>query len=170
VSQYASGTDVTIGRSIQELEKLVGKHGATGFSYGRDDTEGYTQVVFRLADRLIRFRIDRPDPADFRKTPAGYARDIAGAEKFAADEERRLWRSLVLVVKAMLVAVADGVLDLSEVFLPYTLLPAGQTFSEWAGPQLDTIYATQQMPALLPGAARALPGRVHPEETQHGGE
>lgn len=46
---------------------------------------------------------------------------------------------------------------------------AGQTFSEWAGPQLDTIYATQQMPALLPGAARALPGRVHGEETQQHG-
>lgn len=163
MSNYAAGTDVSITRSIQELEKLVGKHGATGFSYGRDDTEGYTQVVFRLADRLIRFRVNRPDVSEFRRTATGLHRSLPAAEKFAADEERRLWRSLVLVVKAMLIAVADGVLDLSEAFLPYTLLPAGQTFGEWASPQLDTIYATQQMPALLPGAARALPGRVHGE-------
>ena len=149
---YATGTDVSINRSIVELEKLVAKHGATGFGYGRDDIAGTAQVVFRLADRMIRFRITKPPAAAFRRTPTGRTRATDAAAAMAEADERRLWRSLVLVVKALLVAVADGVLTLSDAFMPYMLLPSGQTVSEWTDPQLDTIYATRQMPALLPGA------------------
>jgi hypothetical protein len=153
MSQYASGTDVTIGRSIQELEKLVGKHGATGFGYGRDDNEQRTRVVFRIADRMVRFEVQSPDWHDFISTPTGLRRSQGAAEKLAGNEEKRRWRALVLVVKALLVAITDGVITLSDAFLPYTLLPSGATVGEWAAPQLDTAYATAAMPALLPGAA-----------------
>lgn len=149
---YAAGTAVSINRSIAELERLVAKHGATGFSYGTDDLAGYGQVVFRIADRMIRFRIDRPTGDQFRRTPTGRPRTWDAAQQFAAAEEQRMWRSLVLIVKALLVAVADGVLTLSDAFLPYTMLPDGETFGEWVTPQLDTIYATRSMPALLPGS------------------
>jgi len=154
--QYAQGTDVSVGRSIGELERLVAKHGATGFGYGTDDEQGYSQVVFRISDRLIRFRVAKPDVADFRRTPTNRPRSLADARRFAMTEERRLWRSLVLVIKALLVAVADGVIDLSEAFMPYMLLPSGQTIGEWTGPQLDDIYATNRMPTILPGAAERL--------------
>jgi hypothetical protein len=159
--QYAQGTDVSVGRSIGELERLVAKHGATGFGYGTDDVEGYSQVVFRIDDRLIRFRVTKPNPGEFTRTPTGRPRSAADARRFATDEERRLWRALVLVIKALLVAVADGVIDLSEAFMPYMLLANGQTIAEWTGPQLDTIYATNTMPAILPGAGderRAITG------------
>ncbi len=151
--QYAQGTDVSVGRSIGELERLVAKHGATGFGYGSDDMQGYSQVVFRISDRLIRFRIAKPEVGDFTRTPTGRPRSAVDARRFAVTEERRLWRALVLVIKALLVAIADGVIDLSEAFMPYMLLPSGQTIAEWTGPQLDMIYATNRMPAILPGAS-----------------
>jgi hypothetical protein len=151
VMAYAARTAVTVNRSIAELERLVAKHGATGFGYGTDDIEGYSQVVFRIGDRMIRFRIAQPDTNDFLRTPTGLPRTWADARRFAAAEDQRLWRSLVLVVKALLVAVADGVLTLSDAFLPYTLMPGGRTAGEWLTPQLDTIYATGELPALMPG-------------------
>lgn len=159
MAKYAEGTDVSISRSVAELEKLVTKYGASGFSYGRDDVDGFAQVVFRIQDRIIRFRIERPNPKDaaFRLTPSGRSRSLEGATELAMAEEKRRWRGLVLVIKALLVAVADDVLTLSDAFLPYTMLPGGDTFGEWAAPQLDTIVATQQMPSLLPGGnARAI--------------
>jgi hypothetical protein len=162
MARYAEGTDVSISRSVAELEKLVTKYGASGFGYGRDDADGFAQVVFRIQDRVIRFRIQRPDPraAEFRLTPSGRSRSIEGASELVMAEEKRRWRGLVLVIKALLVAVADDVLTLSDAFLPYTMLPAGTTFGEWAAPQLDVIAATQEMPSLLPGgSARAIEGR-----------
>jgi hypothetical protein len=161
MSAYASGTDVSIIRSIGELERLVTKHGATGFGYGRDDGTARTRVVFRIADRMVRFDVTKPSLDEFRRTPTGRPRALSEATRMQDQEERRRWRALVLVVKALLVGVADGVISLSDAFLPYTMLPNGATVGEWAGPQLDTISATARMPALLPGAVLELPGRVH---------
>jgi hypothetical protein len=151
-STYASGTDVSIIRSIGELDKLVTKHGATGFGYGRDDNSPKTRVMFRIADRMVRFEVEKPSPQEFTRTPAGRSRALSEAAKFADAEEKRRWRSLVLVVKALLVGVADGVISLSDAFLPYSVLPSGDTVGEWAGPQLDVAYATARMPELMPGA------------------
>lgn len=157
MSQYASGTDVSISRSIQELERLVGKHGATGFGYGRDDNEQRTRVMFRIADRMVRFDVHTPDWHDFISTTTGRRRTQASAMEFAAAEEKRRWRALVLVIKALLVAIADGVITLSDAFLPYTLLPGdGRTFGEWAEPQLDVAYATGGPLSVMPGAHRAI--------------
>lgn len=155
MSAYATGTEVSIMRSIGELDKLLAKHGATGFAYGRDDERQTTRVMFRIADRMCRFDVAKPDPADFRLTPTRQRRAESTALKLADDEERRRWRSLVLVVKALLVGIADGVITLSDAFLPYTLLPDGSTVGEWAAPQLDVAYATAQMPALMPGSGPA---------------
>jgi hypothetical protein len=161
MSSYAQGTDVSIIRSIGELDKLVTKHGATGFAYGRDDGSNRTRVMFRIADRMVRFEIEKPDVGEFRRTPTGLVRSLDAATKLADAEEKRRWRSLVLVVKALLVGVADGVINLSDAFLPYTVLPGGQTVGEWAEPQLEIAYATASMPSLMPGAApeqRAIEG------------
>jgi hypothetical protein len=149
---YATGTDVSIIRSIGELDKLLAKHGATGFAYGRDDHTARTRVMFRIADRTCRFEVVKPDVAEFRRTHTGRPRELQAATQFADAEEKRRWRSLVLVVKALLVGVADGVVSLSDAFLPYTVLPAGQTVGEWFEPQLDMIAASGQMPELMPGS------------------
>lgn len=152
MSAYAQGSSVSIVSSLGELDKLVSKYGATGFAYGRDDQAEATKVMFRIADRMVRFSIDKPDPKDFVRSPAGFNRRApAEAQRFADAEERRRWRSLVLVTKALLVAVSDGIISLSDAFLAFTVLPSGQTAGGWLEPQLDTVYATATMPALLPG-------------------
>lgn len=163
MSQYASGTDVSVIRSIGELEKLVSKHGATGFGYGRDDQTARTRVVFRIADRMVRFEVEKPDLNDFKKTPTGRPRALSEATRMTDAEEKRRWRALVLVVKALLVGVSDGVINLSDAFLPYTLLPSdGRTFGEWAEPQLDVAYATGEPLALMPGTLSKTVKEIEP--------
>lgn len=150
MSRYAQGTDVSAERSRMELERLLLAHGATGFAYGWDN--GEHRVMFRIADRMIRLSIAEPSRADFRLTPSGKQRrsEAAITEQVAA-ETRRRWRSLLLVTKARFVAVADGVQTLEDAFMADVVLPDGRTVGEWLHPQLDTAYATAEMPTLLPG-------------------
>lgn len=153
-SNYAKGTEVSIGRSREELERLLRNRGATGFMAGWEEGNDYHVVAFRLAERLIRLTVPRSWLDEHKRTPTGLVRTDSAAQKAADAEERRRWRSLLLVIKARLVAVDDGVETLETAFLPWVVLPNGQTIAEWIGPQLDTAYATNEMPRLLPGATQ----------------
>ena len=158
--RYAEGTEVSADRSRLELERLLTAHGATGFVSGWDASAAEHRIIFRIADRMIRLSVPLVDPNsdEFRLTPSGkWERTDKQARDAATAEQRRRWRALVLVVKAKLVAVADGVQTLEEAFLADVLLPDQRTVAEWLRPQLDAAYATAEMPSLLPGAQRALP-------------
>ena len=152
-AKYAQGTAVSIDKSRGELEKLLKARGATGFMFGWEEGRDSHVVAFRLADRLIRLTVPRSFYDEHKRTPSGRTRTVEAAQEQADAEERRRWRALLLVIKARLVAVDDGVETLETAFLPWVVLPTGQTIAEWLGPQLDTVYATQRMPELLAGVA-----------------
>lgn len=155
MTQYARGTDVSVDRTRAELERLLTAHGATGFGYGWES--GHHRVVFRVADRMIRLEVSEPGRAEFTRTPTGLSRSEAQITERVFAETRRRWRSLLLVTKARFVAIEDGVMTLEQAFMADVVLPDGQTVSEWLHPQLDTAYATAEMPALMPAASpRAL--------------
>ena len=151
-SGYAKGTDVSADRSRAELERLLIAHGATGFGYGWQDDE--YRIMFRIADRMVQMVITNPQRADFRLTPTGRERTEAQISEQVAAEVKRRWRSLLLVTKARFVAVEDGVQTLEEAFMADVVLPDGRTVGEWLHPQLDTAYATAEMPQILPGGGR----------------
>lgn len=157
-AKYAKGTEVSIGKSREELEKTLKARGATGFMFGWEEGRETHVVAFRLAERLVRLTVPRSWYDEHKRTPTGRTRTDTAAQREADAEERRRWRSLLLVIKARLVAVDDGVETLETAFLPWVVLPSGQTIAEWIGPQLDTVYASHEMPSLLPGSPRpALP-------------
>ena len=156
MTSYANGTTVSVAKSIAELDALVTKYGATGFAYGREGDR--TVVGFTSADRLIRFEVTRPPDAEFKVPPRGVWRTATAMTEAADAEHRRRWRALLLVVKALLVAVEDKVISQHDAFLPYTVLPGGQTVGGWAEEQLDAVYAGGQLPALMPAAGRAVRG------------
>ena len=64
---------------------------------------------------------------------------------------RQRWRALALVIKAKLEAVEADITTLEAEFLAHIALPSGATVGEWVGPQLDAVYGSGEMPALLPG-------------------
>lgn len=151
---YAETTSVPEDRSRAELEALLTKYGATQFGYAWDivGEEKISQLVFRLAGHQVRVQLPLPTMGDpmITLSPAGKRRTEAQAQAAYAQENRRRWRSLVMVVKAKLVAVSDGITTLEREFLADVVLPDGQTVGQWVQPQL----ADGGQPALLPGGAR----------------
>lgn len=110
-------------------------------------------IGFRLKGMQIRMLLRQPDPDDkrFRYTPEKRIRrsDTATREAWEA-AKRQAWRELLLIIKAKLVAVDAGVVEFATEFLPYVVLPGGQTVAEHLEPQLPTILTTGEIPSLLP--------------------
>lgn len=137
--RYAARTDVPVSRSRDEIERVLGRYGATAFSYGWDGRRAV--VMFQAYGRRVRFDVVVPE------------QDSAAKE---AQVERQRWRALLLVIKAKLEAVAVGIVTFEEEFLAHIMLPDGSKVADWMAPQLERVYETGQMPELLPPARPAL--------------
>ncbi len=155
MARYAEGTTVPVERSRAEIEALVARYGARKFASGYDEDARLAVVQFELNDRRILFRLHLPDPADREFTHDGRGRQRTALQRDNAyqAECRRLWRSLVLVLKAKLESVESGVESFDSAFLAQLVLPntAGRTYGDIALPQIAHVYATGELPPLLPG-------------------
>ena len=156
MTRYAAGTDVDVGRSREELERIVVRYGASAFGYGWED--GTAVVQFKASGRFVKFTLPMPDPGDrvFTHTPErGHARSEAAAVKAWEQAVKQRWRALALVVKAKLEAVESGITSFDEEFLAHLLLPDGSTVGETAIPGVALAYERGGMPRLLPETASA---------------
>ena len=127
---YAERTKVPVMQSRNEIERVLTKYGADAFGFATEPEHAI--VFFRAHGRYLKFKM--PLPRD------------------NAHEERRRWRCLVLVIKAKLEAVESGIVSFENEFLPWIVLPSGETVAEWAGPQIEQGYLEGRMPtALLEG-------------------
>jgi hypothetical protein len=149
MARYASETSVSVEKnSRNEIERTLKRYGAQSFAYG---TEGRRATIgFRIADRLIRFNLILPDPAnkEFTEHSRGL-RTAEAAEKAWEQACRQRWRALALVIKAKLEAVAAGITTVEDEFLAHTMLPDGSTFGQWAAPQMQAMIENRQMPSQL---------------------
>lgn len=147
--KYAEGTTVSIDTSIIELKRLIQKYGASKFVYG-EEAGGYV-VMFEMNNRRIRFYLPVPPLTNFEYVGNTYrTRTDKGMRDAQEAEVRRLWRTLILIIKSKFEIVASGITSFETEFLANIVLPDNRTFGEWASPQLEGIYSTGQMPALLP--------------------
>jgi hypothetical protein len=89
---------------------------------------------------------------EFKYTPKGrYLRSSENALKAWEQATKQKWRALALGIKAKLEFIESGISTFEQEFLGHILLPDGKTFGEWALPQIDEIYKTRKIPALMPG-------------------
>lgn len=155
--RYAENTTVSSDASRAEIERTLQRYGATSFAYGWEDSVAL--IGFKMRNRQIKFVLTMPDPKERRFTHT-LARDWERDDKSAHAEWekacRQRWRALALVVKAKLEAVEAGITTFEDEFLAATVLPNGSTVGDWAAEQITQVYASKQMPALLPGVQRAL--------------
>lgn len=158
--RYAQDTEVSQESSRQEIERTLTRYGADAFMYGWEGTQAV--LAFRMRDRHIKFVLPMPDRTDFatyEKVSNQYGRKhkIARSpeQQFKAWEQacRSRWRSLALVIKAKLEAVASGITVLEDEFMAHIVMPDGRTVGEHARPAIATAYNTGKMPKLLPGPA-----------------
>lgn len=168
MTKYAEGTEVAVGRSRDELERLLARyHADDGFVYGK---EGNLEVVgFAAYGRRVRFTIPVPaeDSREFTHTSRGTRRSPQGALDAYQAERRRRWRVFVLVIKSKLESVSSGVEAFEEAFLAHILLPSGETVAEATKDSIAEAYRSGATPELLSGLTsrrRELPaGNMHRE-------
>lgn len=161
--RYAERTNVAVGATRNEIERLLDKHGAKALVSGWDRDQQMASVMFDLADRRIRFTLSLPDPADrqFTRTPTGRPRTTAAAETEHDQAIRQRWRALLLVIKAKLEAITAGIATVDEEFLAYIVIPGTtSTVSERVGPELARSYEVTGYTPML-----ALPGGRHEPST-----
>jgi hypothetical protein len=107
MASFAARTKVPIGRSRDEIERLVKRYGAKGFaSAWHEDT---ARIEFVAHDRRIRFTVKVPE------------KEQAGRQK---------WRALLLLVKAKLEAVDSRIVTFEEAFVGETVMSDGKTVWE----------------------------------------
>jgi len=147
---YATNTSVSEDRSRAEIERLLMKHGAEEFGYVTRPGEALVGFVFRQI--RVQMRVPLPGRADpkFTRTPArGTKRTPSQAFGAWQKEVRRRWRSLCLVIKALLVGVDDGVLSLEEAFLPWIVWGNGLTSGQMILPKIHEAIESGNMPSTL---------------------
>lgn len=113
---YAEDTRVPISRSRDELERILTRFGADQVAT-LANSDGWT-IAFAARGLRIQLHIAMPENGP------------------NSQEARRLWRTLVLVTKARLVAIDDGLESLADAFLAQVMLPSGYSVAEQVAPQL----------------------------------
>ena len=150
--QYAEGTVVSVEKSRAEIETLLLKYGADQLMNAVDTASGEYVIGFRYRGMYAKLNLRVPLVTDprFKKTKQGRPTTELQRKNAADAEARRLWRALVLVVKAKLEAVASGITTFEREFLASIMLPNNQDVGTWAARQIKDAYETGQMPPLLP--------------------
>lgn len=126
---YAERTKVPVTQSKAEIEKLVKKYGADAFAVM--ERAGRVQIAFSLMGRNILFRMDLPEDAQ---------------------QERSIWRAMMLTIKGKLESAERGIETFEEAFLANIVMPNGMTVSETTIPAIENHYQGRTDVPLLPSA------------------
>lgn len=127
---FAERTTVSVSKTRAEIETLVMKHGATEFAGGYSAVEA--GLSFVVKNRRVQFSVNRPqrtDPKIVKKARGRYygTPPTTALDKAVEEEERRLWRCLLLAIKAKLEIVASGISTFEEEFLAHIVTDNGMT-------------------------------------------
>lgn len=122
---YAKTTEVPVGQSKSDIEKLVKKYGS--ISFGIMESQGCVKIAFRIQERNILFQADIPDDPQ---------------------EERSMWRAILLTIKGKLESAERGIETFEDAFLANIVMPDGQTVSETIRPSIESAYQGRNVPLL----------------------
>lgn len=157
--RFAEGTTVAAEKSRAEIEATLARYGADGFAYAYQGTR--TRIEFTAHRRHVRFEMTLPEPGDeaFWKKTRGYGRRPADeAQALYEAEVRRMWRALLLAIKAKLEVVSSRIATFEQEFLAHIVLPDGRTAGEHVVPAIARAYDSGSVSGrLLPPTAGGEP-------------
>ncbi|MFN3261218.1 MAG: hypothetical protein ACE37J_11740 [Pikeienuella sp.] len=146
---FADGTVVSKAKTMGELARLLEKFGATGQMIGEMD--GCATVAFEAQKRRVLIRASLPNPKDEKWSRDGRERLRSPSQRENAirRETDRIWRVLLMSVKAKMVSVADEVETFEQAFMAHVVMPDGMTVCQHLGSRIADAYATGRTPPLL---------------------
>lgn len=143
--RFAEGTTVAVERTLAEIGATIVKHGGSNFTFSMGSPGATSIVAFKAHDRFVRFSLPMPRPDD-----RAFLRGRGSRELAYQAELRRVWRALLLCIRAKLEVVATGITSFEDEFLAHIVVPGGETFGDWARPKLADAYASGvSLPPLL---------------------
>jgi hypothetical protein len=150
VTRYAEGTTVAPEKSEMEIKALLRKHGAEQVLSGTDEKSGRVMIAFVMKGRQIRVKVTLPtvDDEQFMKR---WRWDRSARVKAREAEVRRLWRALLLTIKARFEVVESGIETFESAWLAHIVMPNGSTVADVAIPALEAMYLTKRMPDMFLG-------------------
>lgn len=151
--RYAAGTSVPVDRSVAQIRQLLVRFGASQFAFAVGEKTATLAFVYQ--GRPVRFDLPLPDRNDprFHHTETGRPRrNEDGAYRAWDSECRAKWRSLHLYVKALVVAVQEGLVDFDRAFFHDIVMPGGRTVGQHLIPQIQDAVRDGKVgaPLLLP--------------------
>lgn len=150
---YASGTQVAPSQTRSQIEALLSRFECDQVVVGYEES----RAMLGFVRHGLAARISLPLPPwtnrEFTHTPTGIERTERQAHEMHQKEVRRRWRSMLLILKAKVVAVEDGITTFEREFLPDLVLPSGETVLEAGGGPLREMIEAAESPRLLPGGA-----------------
>ena len=118
---------------------MLDRYGVDAFMYGR--SAAGAGVGFTFKGRTVKLNVPLPKRDDFTPNRTG---------ELAWEKEcRRLWRVLLLWIKANLEVVESGLITFEDVFLAQTCLPDGSTVGQSIQEKVGKMAASGQMQKLL---------------------
>src|SRR5262249_44206812 len=116
--RFAYDTKVPVAQTRSEIEDTLTRYGATAFAYAVEPKRA--AIMFECNSRRIRFVLPLPE----------------GIDSKASKEARRMWRALLLALKARLESVQSGIETFEEAFLAHVVMPDGKTVAEHTIPSI----------------------------------
>jgi hypothetical protein len=100
---------VGVHRSRYELERVLGRYGASDFAFVEADANA--SIQFAMDGRYVQVALPLPDPnaSDFTHTPSGRPRTPTAQERAYEQALREHWRALLLAVRGKLQSVESGI-------------------------------------------------------------
>jgi hypothetical protein len=118
-ASYGAGTRVGVHRSRYELERILGRYGASDFAFVEVDANA--SIQFAMHGRYVQLALPLPDPTDerFTQTPTGRPRTMVAQERAYEQALREHWRALVLAVRGKLQSVESGISTFDKEFAAF---------------------------------------------------
>jgi len=153
MSRFARDTDVPVERSRSEIEGTLRRYGCDDIVVGQSVRTRRAFVQFFYRKLHLEVSITLPDAADkrFQLTATGRHRRGEGAALVEWEKAcRQQWRILLLLLKAQLEAVENGLKEPWQIFLCEILLPDGQTIGKRMAAGIGELIASGKAPIGLP--------------------
>ena len=154
---YAKRTTVPVHQSKGQIETLLRKHGAIQFNFAHDTIRNVIGLQFQFTARAYRFIVPMPSADKLRISPGGRTRTDLQVIEQMDQEERRVWRALLLIIKAKMEAVESGIETFEEAFLAQTVLPGSNAvLGKDIQPLIEQAYETQDSSVIQDNLLPAL--------------
>lgn len=125
---YASNTNVSVDKSMSQVRQMLTRNKSQGVAIAETEEGAATQFIFD--NKPYKFVIRYPSKTEERIafTNSGRPRTESKIDIEIESEKRRLWRCMVLYIKAAIEAHNNGLVDFKRSMVGYMLLPSGKTF------------------------------------------